>query len=69
MMDLVEFLIPIPHAQRVMIHARLITRDLSTRSPYRARISTQFIDDMKMGEKKKMHALQPLPLEIVKLSH
>jgi hypothetical protein len=53
MMDLVEFLIPIAHAQRVMIHARIITRDLLARSPYRAKISTRFIDDVKMDEKKK----------------
>ena len=52
-MGLVQFLIPIAHAQRVVIHARIITCDLLARSPYKARISTRFIDDVKMGEKKK----------------
>ena len=51
-MALVEYLIAIAHAQRVVNHARTITHDLSVIPHYRARIHTQFIDGMTMVEKK-----------------
>ena len=47
------YLIAIVHAQRVMIPARTITLDLSAMSQYKARIHIQFIDGVKMAEKKK----------------
>jgi hypothetical protein len=52
-MDLVEFLIAIVRAQRAVNHARIVTHDLSVMPHYRARINTQFMDDMTMAEKKK----------------
>jgi hypothetical protein len=53
-MGLVECLIAIAHAQRVVIHVRIDTHDLLARSPYRVRIPTQFIGNVKMGGKKKI---------------
>jgi hypothetical protein len=52
-MGLVECLIAIAHAQRVVTHVRIDTHDLLARSPYKARIPTRFIGDVKMGGKKK----------------
>jgi hypothetical protein len=52
-MALVECLIAIVHAQRVMIPTRTVTLDLSAMSYYKARIHIQFTDDVKMVEKKK----------------
>jgi hypothetical protein len=52
-MALAECLIVVVHAQRVVIPARTVTLDLSAMSQYRARIHIQFIDGVKMTEKKK----------------
>jgi hypothetical protein len=52
-MALVEYLIAIAHAQRVVNHARTVTRDLFVMPHYKARIHTQFTDDVMMVEKKK----------------
>jgi hypothetical protein len=51
-MALVEYLITIAHASRVMNHARIVTHDLSVMPHYRARIHTQFIDVVMMVENK-----------------
>jgi len=37
------------HAQRIMIHARIIIHDHKASLSYRARTPTQFIGDVKMG--------------------
>jgi hypothetical protein len=52
-MALVEYLIATAHAQRAVNHARTITHDLSVMPHYKARIHTQFIDDVMMVEKKR----------------
>jgi len=52
-MALAECLIMIVHAQRVVIPARTVTLDLSMMSQYKARTHIQFIDGVKMAEKKK----------------
>jgi hypothetical protein len=52
-MALVECLIAIAHAQRVVIHERTVTIDLSVMSQYTARIHTWFINDVKMAERKR----------------
>jgi hypothetical protein len=52
-MAIVEFLIMIVHAQRVMILTRTVTLDLSAMSQYRAGIQIQFIDGVKMAKKRK----------------
>ena len=46
-------LLAIVHAQRVMIPTRTVTLDLSMMSQYKARTHIQFIDGVKMAEKKK----------------
>ena len=53
----VECLIAIAHAQKVMIHARIVTLDLSMMSQYMARIHTQFIDAVKVVERKRFMAM------------
>jgi hypothetical protein len=52
-MALVEYLIAIAHAQRAVNHARTVTHALSVMPHYRARIHTQFTDDVTMVENKK----------------
>ena len=52
-MALVDCLIAIVHAQRVVIPTRTVILDLSVMSQYRARIHIQFTDGVKMVEKKK----------------
>jgi len=51
-MVLVERLIAIAHAQMDVVPARTITHDLFVTPQYSARIHTQFIDNVKTGEKK-----------------
>ena len=52
-MALMEHLIAIARAQRVLNLARTITHELSVIPHYRARIHTQFTDGVTMVEKKK----------------
>jgi hypothetical protein len=52
-MALVEYLIAIARAQRVVNHARTVTHALSVIPHYRARIHTQFTDGVTMVENKK----------------